>query len=141
MLLWFFRWVKINGYSRASFSVKKKKLLSTKKQYWERPSWVLSSVPYKLQIWLVGPALSGRHCPSNPLQFSPHQHVQAHSGDTVGLILEHRDKAHMTKWIMRLFCFLVPTEVVSMSTAESLLCSLETITTSIQNKKFEKKKT
>ena len=27
-----------------------------------------------------------------------------------------------------------------MSTAESLLCSLETITTSIQNKKFEKKK-
>ena len=27
-----------------------------------------------------------------------------------------------------------------MSTAESLLCSPETITTSIQNKKFEKKK-
>ena len=123
-----------------AFLFKKKKQLSTKKQYWERPSWVLSSVPYKLQIWLVGPALSGRHCPSNPLQFSPHQHVQAHSGDIVGLILYHREKANMTKWIMRLVCFLVHTEVVFMSMAESLLCSPETITTSIQNKKFEKKK-
>ena len=57
----------------------------------------------------------------------------------VRIIFLKSDKANMTKWIMRLFCFPVPIEVIFMSTAESLLCSPETITTSIQNKKFKKK--